>query len=579
MPRPLSRRLRSVVAAVLLVVAGAARVAAHGTDNVVMGSTADGSGGLVGGYDYTHHALVTPSATIAGFTIHTASVPGLTPLLVDDPGNGEYVLNDGTTLSFTLTAPLDAGVSVKIGSTVLDAVGETALVGTFQLATADQFHVHPTWTLTVPSGTATTRQASFRLTAPGYTQSPVYTILLSNIAPTPTATVTVTPTPTVTVTTTVTPTATATVTPDPGATATATSTTDATVTPTASGAPTASPTPAGPPHLDDAAAAKSAVKCAAAVQAAADKHARAVLAGLGKCAQGMLRCAQLDAGDAGCLAKAGGACGKAAAVVSDGEAKLAATVEKKCAAVGIADVRAAAGLGFDAAVTACADAGLALDDLAGVGRCVARVHACRVGGMLGVALPRAGEALRLAGQSNVLLPGCLADHGGTGAGLGDPKGVGRALLKCEAATVACGAKIVQARLADAAKCFAAVFACVQSHAADGACLAAAATACAASDPKIVGAEEKLAAAVAKQCAAIPIDALASDDGGRVAALASECVTYGVATLATVDDQRECVRRQHACAAADLAESAVPRAAELAGLVGHPLRDDFCPGAQ
>lgn len=568
-----------VVAAMVVVAAGAGRVSAHGTDNVVMGSTANGSGALVGGYDYAHHVLVTPSTTIAGFTIHTASVPGLTPLLVDDPGNGEYVLDDGTTLSLTLAAPLDAGVSVKIGSTVLDAVGETALVGTFQLASADQFHVHPTWTLTVPSGTATTRQVSFKLTAPGYAESPVYTILLSNIAPTPTATVTVTPTPTVTATTTATATvvATLTATSTPGLGATATSTAAASATATATGAPTATPTPSGPPHLDDTAAAKAAVKCAAVLQAGAAKHARTVLAGLGKCAQGVLRCAQLDAGDAGCLAKVGGSCGKATAAVAAGETKLAVTVEKKCGAVGIADVRAAAGLGFDAAVTACADAGLALDDLASVGRCVARIHACRAGGMLGVALPRAGEALRLAGQSNVLLPGCLADPGGTGPGLGDPKGVGKALLKCQATTVAGGAKIVQARLADAAKCLGALFACVQDRPDDAACFAGAATSCAADDAKIASAEEKLAAAVAKQCAAVPFDALAADDGARLAALATECAAYGVATIATVDDQRECVRRQGACAAADLAESAVPRAAELAGLVGASWRDDFCPG--
>ena len=529
-------RVRRAALAGVFLLAGSVRCAgAHGTDNIVMGSTAVGGGNLVAAYDYATHVLVTPSTTIAGFTIHTSSNPGLTPLLADDPAQSLFVLNDGTTLSFTLAAPLDAGVSVKIGSTVLDAVGETALVGTFDAANPDAFHVHPTWTLTVPAGTATVRQVSFTLTAPGYGASPVYTALLSNIAPTPTTTAGGSPAAT----------------------------------------PTATPIPDLPAHLEEPAAVKRGMSCARAIRAAAGKHARTTLASLAKCTQAALRCIQLAPGDAPCVGKAGAACAKAVAAIAAREAGLAAKVEKKCAALGVADVRAAGGLGFDDAAAACAAAGAPLAELADVGRCVARAATCRAARLLGAETPRAGEVLRLAGQSVPSLD-CLPDRGGTGAGVGDPKGAGKALLTCQRATVGGGAKVVQARLAAAEKCVGALFACVEMRPGDGACLAAAGRACAVGDAKVATAEDKLAAALRKPCDAVPFAALAAAEGANVGALAGECDAYGVAPLATLDGYRECLRRQHACRAADLVAAASPRARELLALVGAALAEPFCP---
>jgi hypothetical protein len=532
-PRSLSAlaRLASILA---VLAAGAGRVAAHGTDNVVMGSTADGGGSLFAGYDYAHPVLVTASATIAGFTVHTASAPGLTPLLADDAGASEYVLDDGTIVTLTLAAPLDAGVSVKIGSTVLDAVGESAVVGTFSAATADQFHVHPTWTLTVPSGTTTTRQASFTLAAAGYADSPVHTLVLSNAAPRPTA---------------------------------------------SGGGGTPTPSPAATPgaaHLDDADA-RPAVKCATALRSAAGAHVRAAFAGGAKCAATVLRCIQRDPDDAACLTRATKVCAKTGAKIDSGVEKLAAVVAKNCARVGLAGARAAAGLGFETAAAPCSDLGEPLDDLTGIGRCVARAHTCGAAALLDVAVPRAGEALRFVGQS-VLPAACLPDRGGTGLGLGAPKGDGTRLLACQAAVSSGMAKILQARLARTSRCVGALFACVQQRPSDEACLDRARRACAAGDAKVAAAETKLTTRVAMRCGPVAFDVLAGADGAGLAALAGTCAAHGVAALASLDDYRECLRRAAACGAGALAAVASPRAAELSAFGGVALADAFCPEA-
>jgi hypothetical protein len=83
------------------------------------------------------------------------------------------------------------GASVRIGSRLLDAAQESAVLGTF--SSDPEAHIHPEWQLILPTGETESLSLSFSLPAdPVFGESPSYTLTLTNIAPPPT----VTPTPT-----------------------------------------------------------------------------------------------------------------------------------------------------------------------------------------------------------------------------------------------------------------------------------------------------------------------------------------------------------------------------------------------
>lgn len=165
---------------------------------------------------------------------------------------GSYPLNAGVTVTFVVAAPISSGASVRLAGRILDAAGAMQAIGVFD--PDPESHVHPEWRLLLMDGVTGSYQISFLLSAPGYSQSPVYTLTLTNIAAQETPTAVSTPTvapPTATAsatatdvgldtpTATATPTHTATATASPQASATST----ATLASTRVDTPTATPSP------------------------------------------------------------------------------------------------------------------------------------------------------------------------------------------------------------------------------------------------------------------------------------------------------------------------------------------------
>ncbi len=201
----------------------------------VVGSDREGGGRLVAlGAGETRIGL-RQVVCVAGGCLWGASDPGF--LALQEARSGAYPLRSGTRVRFELTST-QPEVSIRVGSTILRAPGETALSGT-----APGLHLHPSWQLTLPEGTGGTYEISLRLIPEGGAYSPSLPLLLSLVAevappPSATATMTSTPTPTSTLTPshTASPSATSvpTLTPTPA---------EPTVTASATSSPTSPPSP------------------------------------------------------------------------------------------------------------------------------------------------------------------------------------------------------------------------------------------------------------------------------------------------------------------------------------------------
>ncbi len=70
--------------------------------------------------------------------------------------------------------------------------------------------------------------------------------------------------------------------------------------------------------------------------------------------------------------------------------------------------------------------------------------------------------------------------------------------------------------------------------------------------------------------------LATVAGLNLVALDAACAPFGAAPITSLAGYQECLRRSHACGAAELIAAEAPRAAQLLGVVGRSLRDGFCP---
>jgi hypothetical protein len=171
------------IVAVLSTLAGIAR-AQHAGD-MIMGSTASGSGALAIDYDFAAKVVVTPSFSFGGQTLYTATDPGFDALVVAEPPSF-YPLAAGTPVRVELTA-VASGLAMKVGATTLDAPGESALLGTMP-----SLHVHPEWQLLLADGVFGDYAVSFRLTTTSgaYTASAAYTATVTNIVPPATTTTT-----------------------------------------------------------------------------------------------------------------------------------------------------------------------------------------------------------------------------------------------------------------------------------------------------------------------------------------------------------------------------------------------------
>ena len=152
-------------------------------------------------------------------------------IITPDSGTGSYSrVSPGTEIRMEIVE-IDPDVSVRVGSTRLDAAGQSA-----DLGTASSLHIHPSYSVVVPEDQLGVYPVRFRFVADsGYGPSPVYELLLSN-EPEPTPTPAPTPAPTAA------PTPAPTAVPTPAPTVAPTPAPTAVPTPAPTGAPTPAPT-------------------------------------------------------------------------------------------------------------------------------------------------------------------------------------------------------------------------------------------------------------------------------------------------------------------------------------------------
>lgn len=126
--------------------------------------------------------------------LYTANDPGFRAEPEDDPSDDYYPLADGTKVILELfpaegqPSAVDEGLSIHINGRKLSESGDSASLGT-----TPSIHSHPSWQIAVDGGETGDYRLSFRLRSdpPVYDASPVYTIIVTNVAlppqsPTPT---------------------------------------------------------------------------------------------------------------------------------------------------------------------------------------------------------------------------------------------------------------------------------------------------------------------------------------------------------------------------------------------------------
>jgi hypothetical protein len=227
-------------------------------------------------------------------------------------------------------------------------------------------------------------------------------------------------------------------------------------------------------------------------------------------------------------------------------------------------------------------------DMATVRDCLIRQHECQAEKLFAVEQPRAGELLALAHVNLGQMP-CLDRFDGDGDA-GDPKTLGKMVVQCEAAIKKGAAKLASAKLKSLGKCVGAVFTCVQtkpdlsdpSGASPCLTLLKVKNTCIKEFAKLDAEKAKLDAAVDKKCVVTGIDlyaVLSQPYGANLGAPAAECALFGVPSLGTFADYKQCLLQQHTCGVEELLRFEAPRAAELLESLGDPsltLRSDFCP---
>lgn len=128
----------------------------EGHSDILIGATAEGAGALVVDYHDAEEPIGVSfsnciggdGATCAGgVVLYSAEDPGFGPVEDAEPEEGVFPLEEGTEVSIEITA-IDDGASLFISDTTLDAVGESAPIGT----AIEGLHVHGEWRLLVPGG-------------------------------------------------------------------------------------------------------------------------------------------------------------------------------------------------------------------------------------------------------------------------------------------------------------------------------------------------------------------------------------------------------------------------------------------
>ncbi len=330
------------------------------------------------------------------------------------------------------------------------------------------------------------------------------------------------------------------------------------------------------PGLPDQTGGNATTACQRDVRRAARTYVAKKLKALEKCAGAASACIQKKPGDPGCLAKVRVRCATVLGKLADDEARLIAAVTKRCAGLSASDVLGEDGLAYGDIANSCAVRfGRTLSDLTSVAQCLAAQHSCRAETLFALERPRAGELLELV-QALPDAGSCREDFGGSGLGLGDPKGAGKTLERCVQSLVKGGEAFARNRLASIGRCIDAVFVCVQSADSNPGCLAKADQKCAREFAKVQREVGKLTVTTGKKCNGLAFDILASATGAHLDAVIPTCPAYGIPSVASVADYVACLVRQHECAVADLVRFESPRAEAMLDLVGRSLADGICP---
>jgi len=156
-----------------IVLAAGGRAQAQHEGDIAVVATGGGGGQLVALGNFGAPLLVKEGFCAAGSCLYSATDPGF---VVPSPTpQGYFALTGGTAVQLEVVS-IGPAASVKVGAAVLDATGESALLGS-----APSLHVHPSWQLVLPKGALEQRSVSLRLRANGsnYAASDTFTLLLS----------------------------------------------------------------------------------------------------------------------------------------------------------------------------------------------------------------------------------------------------------------------------------------------------------------------------------------------------------------------------------------------------------------
>lgn len=175
---------RLLAAAAILLLGTTAALAQH--RDMEIASTADGGGALAIEYDFDTIVAASYDATLTallppGFTAYSSTDPGFESLEADEPLESLYRLDAGTQVTMQVTA-LSDGVAAFLNGTLMDAVGESAVIGTED---GDEgLHHHAELRLVLMRGPDQPGEGtiSFVLTttSPSYAASETFTLRLSN---------------------------------------------------------------------------------------------------------------------------------------------------------------------------------------------------------------------------------------------------------------------------------------------------------------------------------------------------------------------------------------------------------------
>jgi len=174
--------------------------AQHAGDYVIA-SSADGGGTLMAlavdaartraSTDIRSRIYALACTPLTGVDVCSGTDPGFDawPLGVAPVAGVTYFpVAAGTAVDLELTA-VDPDTFLQLGGITLDTAGDVGRIGE-QVAEEGGMHLHPAWSLVVPSGQLAERALSFRLTSPSpaYAASSVYTLTITNDPTPPTTT-------------------------------------------------------------------------------------------------------------------------------------------------------------------------------------------------------------------------------------------------------------------------------------------------------------------------------------------------------------------------------------------------------